>query len=168
MATDVNEEAAESDETAGDEKSFFARGALLGLVGGGLAALLLISVGGSVVSLFDDVFGSSTAAVASDEPAGDEDPLVAAGKELTVTCIGCHSIDGSVLVGPSWQGLSGSDRLLESGETVVADSSYILSSVVDPNAQLVAGFAADQMPADYGDTFSSDELDALVAYLESL
>ena len=42
----------ETPESATEEqKSFFARGALLGLVGGAVIALLLISVAGSVVSL---------------------------------------------------------------------------------------------------------------------
>lgn len=168
VATDVNEEAAENTSEQEDEKSFFARGALIGLLGGTVIALLLISVGGSVVSLVDDIFGSPTAAVAADEPSGGDDSLVAAGKNLTATCVGCHSTDGSVLVGPSWQGLAGSDRLLESGETVAADSNYIRTSIIDPGSQVVSGFAAGQMPGNYGDTFSDDELDALVAYLESL
>ena len=168
VATEGNEEVAETPSEPAGEKSFFARGALIGLLGGTVVALLLISVGGSVVSLVDDVFGSSTAAVADDEPASGDDPLIAAGRNLTATCIGCHSTDGSVGVGPSWQGVAGSDRLLESGETVVADSEYLRTSIVDPNVQIVSGFSPDQMPGNYGDTFSADELDALVAYLESL
>jgi mono/diheme cytochrome c family protein len=168
VTNDVKDEVAEGVADDGEEKSFFVRGALLGLVAGAAVAVLLISAGGSVISLADDLFGSSTEEVAADEPAGGGDSLVAAGEALTSTCIGCHSLDGSVLVGPSWQGLAGSERQLDDGSSVIADSAYIRNSIINPNDQIVSGFAAGQMPLNYGDTFSEEELDALVAYIESL
>lgn len=41
----------------------------------------------------------------------------------------------------------------------------IRSSIVEPGAQISEGFPAGSMPANYGDTLSEEELDALVAYL---
>lgn len=145
-------------EQQDEEKSFFARGVLLGLVGGALVAILLISVVGSVSSLVDDVFGSSTEAAAGDEPAV-VDPVVAAGEAAASAngCIACHTTNGVDGTGPSWRGLSGR-----------ADADYVRQSIVDPNAVIVEGFSAGVMPQDYASSISADDLDALVAYLLSL
>jgi cytochrome c oxidase subunit 2 len=81
-------------------------------------------------------------------------------------CLSCHSTDGTTLVGPTWQGLYGSQGMLEDGSTVVADEDYLRKSILDPGAQVVDGFP-NIMPPAY--TFlSDDELAALVAYIESL
>ncbi|MDJ0923646.1 MAG: cytochrome c [Acidimicrobiia bacterium] len=168
VTTEVQPEPAEIADSENDEKSFFARGALLGLAGGVLAAILLISVGGSVVSLVDDLFGSQEVEAAGDASGGSDSSLIAQGRNLTATCVGCHTTDGVDTVGPTWQALAGSERLLENGETVIADTEYIKNSIIDPNDQIVAGFAPDQMPTNYGETFSAEELEALIAYLESL
>ena len=140
-----------------EQKSFFARGALLGLLGGALIAVMLISVAGSVGSLFDELFGSSTAA-AAEEPVV-VDPVVLAGQAVACAngCIACHSVDGTVLAGPSWLGLG--DR---------ADEDYILTSIINPNAVIVDGFQAGVMQEGYEDSISAEDLDALVAYLASL
>ncbi|MDJ0664953.1 MAG: cytochrome c [Acidimicrobiia bacterium] len=140
-----------------EQKSFFVRGALLGLIGGALVAVMLISVAGSVGSLFDELFGSSTAA-AADEPVV-VDPVVAAGEAIANSngCVACHSVDGSVLAGPSWLGLG--DRV---------DEEYILTSIIDPNAVIAEGFTEGIMPTTYADSISAEDLDALVAYLASL
>ena len=82
-------------------------------------------------------------------------------------CIACHSSDGSDLVGPTWAGLAGSERTFEDGSTAVADSAYIKKSIVDPEAQVVAGFNP-LMPTVYTDLLSDSEIDAVVAYIESL
>lgn len=71
-------------------------------------------------------------------------------------CNSCHSLDGSVVVGPSWQGLYGSERPLQSGETVVADDEYLRRSILQPNEELVEGFAA-AMPTDFEEQFAGVE-----------
>jgi len=81
-------------------------------------------------------------------------------------CLSCHSIDGTTLVGPTWLGLYGSDRTLEDGSTVVADGDYLRKAILDPGSQVVEDFP-NIMPAAYG-FLTDEELDALVAYIESL
>ena len=160
MTTDSSSEVAESQEEAVAEKSFFARGVLFGLAGGVLAAILVISAFGSVLSLVDDVFGSATAAEAeSNEPLTGEALLIATGEDVATStgCVGCHSSNGLDGTGPTWSGLAGT-----------VDTDYIRRSIIDPNADIAAGFTADVMPATYADTLSSDDLDALVAYIGSL
>ncbi len=145
-------------EETTEEKSFFARGALLGLVGGALVALMFISVAGSVVSLVDDIFGSSSAAAADDTPV-EVDPVVAQGASLASSngCTACHSTDGIDGAGPTWQGLSAS-----------VDADYVRTAILEPNAVIAEGFVEGVMPATYVDTLSSEDVDALVAYILSL
>jgi len=145
-------------EAPAREKSFFARGALLGLVGGALVAVIFMGAAGTVISLTDNVFGSSTAAAANDEPVV-VDPIVAKGQSLASAngCAVCHSTNGVDGTGPTWKGL---------GES--RDEAYLRQSIIDPNADIVAGFSPDIMPQTFGDTLTDDDISALIAYIQSL
>jgi cytochrome c oxidase subunit 2 len=101
-----------------------------------------------------------------DEGAGGQ-ALIDRGKELVAQngCLGCHSIDGSKSVGPTWKGLYGSDRELEDGTTVKADEAYLRESIVNPNAKVVKGFPPVMPP--YAQ-LSDEDLKALIAYIKSL
>ncbi len=83
-------------------------------------------------------------------------------------CLGCHSVDGSRIVGPTWQGLAGSTRTFTDGSTAIADSAYLIRSIKDPSAQVVDGFPDNIMLPDLAERLTSDEIDAVVAYIESL
>jgi cytochrome c oxidase subunit II len=80
-------------------------------------------------------------------------------------CLGCHSLDGSKLVGPTWFGVFGSQVQLSDGTTVTADEAFITESILNPSAVLVAGFETQVMPA-Y--TFTAEELANIIAYLATL
>lgn len=100
---------------------------------------------------------------------GSPDPaLVEAGRQLATSkgCVGCHSIDGSPGVGPSWKGLWGHNVELTGGTTVVADEAYIRESILDPGAKVVNGFQ-NIMPSFQGQ-LTDDEINALIAYIQSL
>ena len=101
------------------------------------------------------------------ENGGGDSDLVALGEELYTAqgCNACHTTDGSQGVGPTWQGLFGHEVTLDSGETVTADADYIKESIVEPNAKIVEGYQPI-MPA--FPNLSDEELDAIVAYIESL
>lgn len=79
-------------------------------------------------------------------------------------CQGCHSLDGSPGVGPSFQGLFGTERPLADGGTVTADENYLRESILQPAAQVAAGFQP-QMPTAYAG-LSEDELNALIAFIQ--
>jgi cytochrome c len=86
-------------------------------------------------------------------------------------CAACHSLDGSPLVGPSFQKLLGADRKVldaASGRTkeVRADTHYIRQSIVEPNALVVEGYQ-DIMPP-LGSALSDKEVDALVEFVEGV
>lgn len=80
-------------------------------------------------------------------------------------CTSCHQMDGNG-VGPLLVGLYGSQVELESGEVVNADADYIRRSILEPNAQIVAGYPAI-MPT-YADQLEEAELMRLVEYISSL
>ncbi len=82
-------------------------------------------------------------------------------------CLACHTVDGTPGSGPTWKGLAGSSRPLESGETVIADDAYLTNSIVDPGSQVVQGFE-NIMPPDYGDSLDDQEIGDLVEYIKSL
>ena len=106
---------------------------------------------------------------------GDQDPplkLSAAGRRGATLasengCASCHSIDGAVLVGPTWKGLWGSKVPLKGGGSVTADLAYITSSVRDPNAER-RDTAAGVMPQYGPDRLSDTDLASIVAYLKEL
>ncbi len=80
-------------------------------------------------------------------------------------CQGCHSLDGSAGVGPTFQGLYGAQRPLVSGGTVEADDNYLRESILQPAAKVSAGYQP-QMPNAYSG-LSAEELDALIAFIEA-
>jgi cytochrome c oxidase subunit 2 len=82
-------------------------------------------------------------------------------------CAGCHSVDGSKLVGPTWKGLYGSNVSLQDGTTVVANDDYLHNSIVNPGAQIVQGYP-DLMPKTYKDQLNDAQIRALIEYIKSL
>lgn len=81
-------------------------------------------------------------------------------------CLTCHSTDGSVIQGPSFQGIFGSEREIESGETITADENYIRESILEPNAKVVSGFNP-VMPA-FAGTLDDRQIEAIIEYLKTL
>jgi cytochrome c oxidase subunit 2 len=80
-------------------------------------------------------------------------------------CGGCHSLDGSVLVGPTWRGLFGSQVKLSTGKTVTADEAYLIESVADPSAKVVDGFPDGRMPKF---NLTDAQIKNIVSYIETL
>jgi cytochrome c oxidase subunit 2 len=54
---------------------------------------------------------------------------------------------------------------LSDGTTAKADDAYLSESILDPRAKVVQGFPAGVMPKF---DFTSDQVKAIVAYLETL
>jgi cytochrome c551/c552 len=79
-------------------------------------------------------------------------------------CIACHTLDGSLGVGPSWLGMWGKTRTLQNGETVVVDEVYFRRSIRAPESQIVAGYPNVMLRAFLDD----EQIDALMAFAQSL
>ena len=90
-----------------------------------------------------------------------------AGKAMVAQngCGGCHSIDGTRLVGPTWRGLFGSQVKLSDGKTVTADEAYLTESVTDPSAKVVDGFPDHVMPKF---NLTDAQIKDIVSYIETL
>jgi cytochrome c oxidase subunit 2 len=82
-------------------------------------------------------------------------------------CVGCHSIDGSRLVGPTWLGLYGTQEALEGDTSVLVDEAYLRDSILHPADQITKGYP-NVMPATYEDALSEEQVEALVEYIKSL
>jgi cytochrome c oxidase subunit 2 len=121
----------------------------------GLAALAVFATAGGSTGL---------------RPATSSD-LVARGKKLfdSYSCGGCHTISGRENAGPTMRHLYRSRVRLVGGKTVIAGDAYLLRSIMDPNAQIVAGRQRGVMTMVIrkGTVPRANAL-ALVAYIKSL
>jgi cytochrome c oxidase subunit II len=103
------------------------------------------------------------------------------GTERGYGCVACHSLDGSPGVGPSWLGIYMAERPLADGTTVIGDEAYMRLSILEPDADIVAGYQPGIMPANYGERFEArqaelmasqgieiDIIDDLIAFIRTL
>src|SRR5437870_9200824 len=95
-----------------------------------------------------------------------EGSLASTGEKLfqDLACNTCHRADTQGR-GPVLEGLFGKTQMVQSGETVVVDESYIRESILNPSAKITAGFQPI-MPAFQG-LVSEEQLLALVEYIKS-
>jgi mono/diheme cytochrome c family protein len=108
--------------------------------------------------------GSPVPGGETDDPAA----LAAAGQQIwsTMGCQGCHTTDGSAAAGPSWSGLWMSEVELADGSTVTADEGYIRRAILEPNAQVHAGFPAI-MPSFQGQ-LDDNQIQAVIEFIKTL
>lgn len=98
---------------------------------------------------------------------GIED-LVQRGQTIhRIFCATCHSVDGSANIGPTWQGLWGSERRFADGSTAIADEAYVRESILQPNAKVVEGFPDQMTPFTWG-ADTDAYMEGIFAYLKSL
>jgi cytochrome c oxidase subunit 2 len=80
-------------------------------------------------------------------------------------CKQCHSIDGSVVTGPSFKGLYGETVRFTDGTGGVIDDNFIRDKILDPQAKIRVGFQG-VMPRIKGIT--SQEITVLIEFIKSL
>lgn len=134
---------------------------------GALAIIVVVALG-VVLFLFtgeslEEGTTATTAPIDFDSESAARGQLLAESKG----CLQCHTVDGTPSSGPTWKGFAGSSRPLTSGESVIADDTYLLNSILDPSLQVVLGFDAI-MQSDYGETLTGEEIDDLINYIKSL
>jgi cytochrome c oxidase subunit II len=98
---------------------------------------------------------------------GGQGTLADQGKDLfrRYGCSGCHEPGGTVRA-PRLEGLFGGPVPLSDGRVVIADERYVRDSILDPKAQVAAGYAP-LMPT-FAGQLSEDDLVKLVAYIQSI
>ena len=96
--------------------------------------------------------------------------LTARGKVLygRNACVGCHSIDGTKSIGPTWKGMFGKPHKMSDGTDVVADENYVRESILTPNAKVVQGYASPSQMPTYQGQLKDRDIDAIIAFIKSL
>lgn len=114
----------------------------------------------------------------------DEELYFRAGPKLFARCSTCHSLDGRVLTGPSWQGLwqrvsggAGSDGkfadgksytdLIGPGKEYETPEQYIRDSILNPGGHTVANFSPTGMPTFKGQ-LDDRAIDAIIGMMQHL
>jgi len=83
-------------------------------------------------------------------------------------CVACHSVDGSLKVGPTWKGLwEKANHEMVDGTKLTVDENYLREAILAPNAKVVKGYPSGVMPT-YQGQLSEDELSALIEYTKEL
>lgn len=94
---------------------------------------------------------------------------VEAGRELfqaKLGCASCHGANGEGGRGPTLQNLIGEQMKMTSGQVMTVDEAYIRESILNPQAQIAAGFQPI-MPTFKGQ-ITEEQLNSLIAYIKSL
>lgn len=108
--------------------------------------------------------GNSDSSGTSPSPSSPSGSLDGEQIARSAGCAGCHGQDFGGAAGPGWIGLAGSEVELADGTTVTADDDYLTRAIVDPGAQVSAGYAL-KMPAN---SLSDAEVAAIVEYINTL
>jgi len=85
-------------------------------------------------------------------------------------CLACHSLDGSKKIGPSLQGLCGREVVVSTDgvkRTITVDRDYLRRSILDPQADVVDGFAPG-MPTNFKTQLGEDKLNTILDFLASI
>ena len=84
-------------------------------------------------------------------------------------CLVCHTTNGASAAGPTFAGLAGSRVKLTDGATITADDAYLKRSIIDPEAQTVAGYTKGLMTTLVKPhSITPRDADAIVAYIDTL
>lgn len=134
---------------------------------GSLALGVVLALG---VGLFMFTGGFDTGTPSPQGPITFDAEAAARGQVLAEAngCLQCHTTDGTPgTSAPTWKGLAGSSRPVESGGFVTADDAYLFNSIIDPEAQVVTGYQP-VMPTFFADQLTEQEINDLVEYIKSL
>jgi mono/diheme cytochrome c family protein len=109
---------------------------------------------------------SLLAACSAGEPTPTLTPMEQLGQSVyTLRCAQCHVLaPDTIVIGPSLAGIATRAGTRVSGADAQA---YIETSILSPQEYLVAGFP-DTMPTNFAKELTSEEFEAVVAFLMTL
>lgn len=97
----------------------------------------------------------------------DAAPPVERGKAVyNRLCVACHTLDGTIRVGPSFKGIWGETHNFVDGSNAVVDENYVRDSILNPQAKVRQGFPPS-MPSFQGQ-LSDKDITGIIEYLKSL
>ena len=117
-----------------------------------------------------DVAAPPGAAVnrAPDTTMAPPETMAQRGREVATRegCMNCHTLDGRPHIGPSWYHLYNTMVPLSNGKQVYADEAYLTKSMMDPMADIVAGYQP-VMPT-YQGILQAPDAAAIVEFIKTL
>lgn len=81
-------------------------------------------------------------------------------------CAQCHSLDGTIITGPSFKGIFGQTAHFSNAADAVVEENYIRESILNPSAKIVQGFR-DQMPT-YKGILKDEEITDIIEFIKTL
>ena len=95
-----------------------------------------------------------------------ESPIVAKGRNVAQSngCLTCHSLDGTQVVGPSWQNIWGRTVNLTDGSSIVVDEAYVRESMIEPGVKIREGFTNSMTAFE----LPEDDVLALLEFLKTM
>ena len=90
------------------------------------------------------------------------------GQEIFVrmACNACHSVDGSLKLGPTIKSQYGKNIRHTNGSVVIIDDQYIRESLIDPLKHIAEGYTPI-MPS-YKPVLKDEDIENLIAYIKAL
>jgi len=85
---------------------------------------------------------------------------------VRMACNACHSIDGSLKLGPTMKNQFGKEILHTDGTVMIIDVDYIRESLIDPLKHIAEGYTPI-MPS-YKPVLSDEDIENLIAYIKAL
>ena len=85
---------------------------------------------------------------------------------MRMACNACHSIDGSLKLGPTMKNQFGKEILHTDGTVMIIDIDYIRESLIDPLKHIAEGYTPI-MPS-YKPVLSEEDIENLIAYIKAL
>ena len=83
-------------------------------------------------------------------------------------CLACHSLDGSVMVGPTFKGLYKSTEIVKEADgkerEVTVDDARLARSIQDPNVEIVKGYPPTMPP----NPLTNSELKLVIEFIKNL
>jgi len=110
---------------------------------------------------------------ASDRPSPHDKGTSAGGEGetlyKTLGCSSCHSLDGSIIIGPSFKGIYGKKiKVLTAGKPreLVVDDAYLRNSIRTPGKDVVEGFSKGIMP-NLSDQINNEQMESLIIFIKA-
>ena len=85
---------------------------------------------------------------------------------IRMACNACHSVDGSLKLGPTIKSQYGKEILHTDGSVMIIDDDYLRQSIIDPLKHIAEGYTPI-MPS-YKQVLSNEDITHLIAYIKSL
>jgi len=83
-------------------------------------------------------------------------------------CNTCHSIDGTIIVGPTFKDLYNNQVPITGQGTIKADENYIRESILYPQAKVHQGFGPPSPMPSFLGQLNDEDIGAIIAYMRSI